>query len=468
MLDQPLVNKSALKKLILFALLLSILPFLVLSFFCHPAFDDFCNTVQALSMSFIQRQIHVYKNFDGRFFAVAVASLNPLTFRSFAGYKAVGLLIILLTFLSIFSFVSALLKSSFSRIDKLIAAGFLMALFCNQMPEVTEIFYFMTGVIVYQIPTILTLFFFALAIKSSEKPKRVKLFMTILSCVLLVAIVGSNETSMLIIALLVFSITINLWLEKSEQRWTWLIFSVVTIVCGAVVILAPGNAVRGSNFPDRQRFFFSLVMSLKQVARFLLIWLLNPAFILGTLFFVPIAARLSDKISAVRNLHINPVISSLILLTIVFLGCFPAYWATGIMGQFRTANVAYFFFLIGWFVNLIIWVNYLKLKRGLTIAELPSYVYVIGVPLLLCTILFTNNTKVALADLLSRRAYRYDQAVKERYVQFEQCARAGTMDTCPTTKITDVPTTITNEYYEVEMGCEKRFWKIRAKSSGSR
>src|SRR5207253_2873138 len=87
----------------------------VLTFFCHPAYDDFCNTARALKMGIIESQVFVYNNFDGRFFAVAISNLNPLKFGNFAGYKAVSLLIILLTFLSIFAFLSALLKSNFSH-----------------------------------------------------------------------------------------------------------------------------------------------------------------------------------------------------------------------------------------------------------------------------------------------------------------------------------------------------------------
>lgn len=469
MFDHPIVNKSALMKLVLLGLLLSILPFLILTFFCHPAYDDFCNTVQALNMSVVQRQIHIYKNFDGRYFAVAAGNLNPLRFGSFVGYKALSLLTILLTFPGIFAFVSALLKSGFSRLEKLLAAAFLMALFCNQMPEVTEIFYFMTGEIVYQFPTILTLFFFALALKLNGQQKHVRVLMTIACCLLIAAIVGSNETAMLMVGLAVFLVTINLWLDKHEERWTWVLFCLVTMVSASALILAPGNSVRASLLPAGQhRFFYSLSMSLRQEVSFLLIWCSNLAFILGTLFFIPIAAGLSEKVSFSKRIRIHPVLSSLVLLMVVFSGLFPAYWTMGMMGQHRTVTTVYFFFLIGWFINIVIWVDYLKRKRGFTPAKLPNYVYVIGVPLLLSTLLFTNNTRVAIGDSVRGRAYRYDKAVKERYAQFEQCARQGIMETCPVTKISDLPTTITNPYYEVEMECEKRFWKIRAQSSGPR
>jgi hypothetical protein len=468
MLGRLTSNKTALRTLILLALLLSIVPFLILTFFCHPAFDDFCNTANAIGRGFIEWQVDMYNNSFGRYFLTAILYFNPLVFGSFAGYKAFALLIILLTFVSIFSFVDALLNSSFSRVDKLIAASFLMALFCNQMPEVTEAYYFMSGAMVYQLPTIMSLFFFALVIRARDKSKRVKLLLWLLSCILVVAIVGSSETSMLILALLVFAITITMWIAKSAQRWPWLVFLIVTIVCGAVVILAPGNAIRGSNFPGRHRFFYSLGMSLRQEFSFLLIWFSNFAFVLGTFFFIPVATKLADRIPGFKHLRVHPLISSLLLLLLVFLGLFPAYWNMGMMAQHRTVTTAYFFFLIGWFINIVIWMDHLKRKRGFTPAKLPDYVYVIGVPLLLCTLLFTNNTKVAIADLVRGRAYRYDQAIKKRYVQFEQCAREGNVDNCAVERITDLPTTITNPYYETQVECEKLFWKAKAQSSSPR
>jgi len=138
------------------------------------------------------------------------------------------------------------------------------------------------------------------------------------------------------------------------------------------------------------------------------------------------------------------------------------------MGQHRTVTTVYFFFLIGWFINIVVWVDYLKRKHGFTPAKLPNYVYAIGVPLILCTLLFSNNTRVAIADLVRGRAYSYDKAVNERYAQFKQCAREGHLDDCPVMTISDLPTTITNPYYEVEMDCEKQYWKIQGQSSASR
>ncbi len=471
MLQRLTLQKTTIKKLTLLGTLLAILPFMILSFFCHPAYDDYLIGAHVLKTGFIERQVDIYKTAGGRYFPTALITVfNPLPSESFAGYKAVALLIILLTFLSIFAFVGALLKSSFSRLDKLIAAGFLTALFCNQMPDVTESYYFMTGSIVYHLPNILTLFFFALVLKSSEKSKLSKLLLMLLCCALIIAIVGSTETSMLILALVVFPITIKTWAAKSDQRWWWLVFSVLTVICSAVVILAPGNAIRGSYYPGHHRFFYSLGMSLRQEVSFLLIWFSNFAFVLGTILFIPIAAGLSEKLPAFKRLRVNPILFSTALLLLIFLGLFPAYWSMGMMGQHRTITTVYFFFVIGWFINIALWVDYLNRRWGFKPADLPNYAYVIAVPLILCTLLFGNNTRVAIMDLVRGRAYRYDQAVSKRHVQYEKCAREGNIDNCAVESVSDLPTTITNPYYETEIDIqsEKQYWKAIAQSPNSR
>lgn len=457
-------NETSVKRLFLAGLLLSIIPFLILTFFTHPAYDDYCWACHVLQRGYVATQKTLYDTFIGRYFSTALVTSSPLTFGSFAGYKAVTLLTIVLTFVSIYCFADAFLESNTALIDKLIAATFLTALFGNQTPDVTEAFFWVTGNIVYQLGGILTLFFFALVIRSADKSKGVGFLSFLLSCLLIAAIVGTNETSMLVLALLVFAITIKSWMAKSDRRWRWLVFSLVTIGCALIVIVAPGNAVRSAFFPNRRRFFFSLGMSLGQEVRFLLTWLSNVPFVLATILFIPIAARRSPKIVPLRRLRIHPAISSLLLIMIVFLGLFPPYWGMGMLGQHRTVNTVYFLFLIGWFVNVIIWVNYLRERHKLTIESLPKYVYIIGVPLLLFGLLSTNNTRTAIADLVSLRAYRYDVEMKKRYAQFGQCAREGHAEDCRRLTISDLPTSITSPYFEEDTDCERKFWNLRAPS----
>ena len=455
-------HRGAVKKALALGLLLSIVPFLLLTFFAQPAYDDYCLAAKARELGFVEALKDLYNTWTGKYFYAVLVNLSPVTFGSFAGYKAVALLLILLTFISIFCFASALLGRNVSPLDKLIAALFVTALYSNQMPDPTEGYYWAGSSLGYQVGGILSLFFFALAAKLRGRAKGVRLLIALGCCVVAVMAVGSSEVVMVVFVLLLSLITAKAFRERWETRWAWLSFCAVAVLCAAVVVAAPGNAIRSGFFPNRHKLFYSVAMSLAQEARFLLTWLSNSSFALGTLFFIPVAFELAGRIGLLKRLYVHPLVSTLLLLTIVFLGFFLPYWSTGMLGQHRTVNLVYFYFLVGWFINILIWAEYLKGKRRVAGAGLPAYVYAVGVPLLSLGLLFSNNTRGAVADLATGRAARYDLAVKKRRAQFEQCAREGRVRECPFEKIAEMPATTTNPYFEVHFGCELRYWEIRA------
>ena len=462
MLSQLTSDKSIVQKLVLAGLIGSLLPYLALTFFTHPAYDDYCWVVLTHKLGYLAVQKALYKTFIGRYFSTSLITFTPLNFGSFAGYKAVTLFTILLTLVSIYLFVDAVLRSSATRLEKLIGAGFLTALFSNQAPSIAEAYFWVTGNLVYQLGGILTLLFFALVIRSSARSGPIGLARLLIGCALIAAIVGTNETSMLSLAVVVFAITVKSWIARSDKRISWLVFSVVTIICASIVILAPGNAVRAAYYqPHKHVYLYAIGMSLKQEASFLFIWLANLSFILATIISIPIASRLAHKIDLLKHLRVHPAFSSILLLVIVFCGFFGPYWGMGTMGQHRTVNTVFFLFIIGWFVNLLIWVDYLEQHYQLKLGSLPKYVYVISVPLLIINLLFTNNTRTAIADLTSMRAYRFEVAMKERYSRFAQCARAGHTEDCPRPKIADLPASITSPYFEEDLSCEREFWQYQ-------
>lgn len=466
--DNLFKNETLLKKLLALALLLSNIPFLILTAFIHPAYDDYCFAEQTLRLGAFVAWKATYNKWTGKYFGNVLSVLTPLVYGNLTLYKACALLIILLTFVSVFCLVNALFKSGLTTVERLLLASFITALFSNQMPEITEGYFWMGATVYYQFGSILCLFFFALAASLPRKTKGARSFTFLLCSVLIVAIVGSTETTMIIFAMLVAVITVKMLLLKTEECWMWVIFSIITVACALIVVSSPGNAIRSSFFPNKYRFLYSLGMSLRQEVAFLSIWFSNISFLFGTLLFIPLAAKLSDRADLPKYFRIHPLIPTLLLLAVIFLGLFPAYWSTGMMGQHRTVNTAYFFFLIGWFICLVIWVKYLKEKRWLKKESLPAYVYLIGVAFLLFNLYFSNNTRTAIGDLVRGRAYRYDMEVKSRDAQYEQCAREGRVEDCPVAKITELPETITNPYYETEIECNLRYWKLKTLLADSR
>jgi hypothetical protein len=153
---------------------LALAPFVILSVFSHPYFDDFWPPAVTRDLGFWQAQVHFYKTWTGRYFCMALSSINPLLFNSLPAYKTGPIIWIALLFISNL----LLLKTSAGQIlslrERVTATLILLVLYFFQMPSFYESFYWMAGAITYHIPTIMLLSLFALLIKfyNSDKKKR--------------------------------------------------------------------------------------------------------------------------------------------------------------------------------------------------------------------------------------------------------------------------------------------------------
>jgi len=459
----PTGNPSLLKKLALGIILFSVAPFLILTIWTRPAYDDWVMTQAALTAGFFGAQKVSYFGWTGRYTATALLSANPLVWDSFSGYRLIGLVLIVFTFVALYAFITAIFKRHFSRLERVLGAAFLLALFTNQTPDVTEAYYWMTGAVTYQGGCIFGLSFLSALIAACRSSGTRRLLASVIAGVLLILTIGSNETVMFVMWAVMLPVAIFKFIERHEDRWLVAGFVLLTAICSAVVILAPGNAVRSSWMTGSHRFFYSLKMSLLQEIRFIVTWIGNVSFILATIFLVPIAAAIRNKIPVLIPISRAPILLSAWLLLLIFIGMFPAYWVTGNMGQHRTVNTVYFFFLIAWFLNVVAWVGYFG-ARGALNFKLPRYVWAFGLPVVLSGLLFLNNTRTAFVDLLSLRAYHYAQAVDQKRQLFRTCMMAQLSD-CSTQPIANPPETITNPYYELQPSAETSFWRFKAKAA---
>jgi hypothetical protein len=458
-MKERLFRPGVVKLVWLASLLVCLLPFLVVSFFAHPFYDDYCMAARTLKYGLWGALKHAYFNTDGRYFTNALLRLHPLGYGSTLGYKLGGVLVILLLFAAVYILAGALFKAETSRVERLIAAAFFTALYSNQMPELTEGYYWMTGAVVYMVGVAMMVFFFVSVAKLFESRGTKRALLVALSLILIAAVVGSNETQMAIFFLLLLVITVKTFVKR--DAWLWLSFLLTATACAIFVLTAPGNALRSAHFPNRHRLFYSLALSSVQEVYFLLKWFSNPALIMGTILFIPLAYRLSERSELVRNhFNLHPLMALLMLVGVVFMGFFPPYWSMGQLGQHRTANLVFFLFLLGWFLNLAVWVGYLRVRRALTVAPLPRYVYVICLLLIPLSLLTTNNNREALGDLVSGRAYRYDVQRRERNSRIEQCLRTNESP-CVISRLTDLPASITSDYTDTMLYCDELYWKLQ-------
>jgi hypothetical protein len=428
----------------LLLLLIGLLPFLILSFFTHPTFDDFCFSALARQESLSRFVWYQYKHSGGGYASLILFGLNPLVFGSFFGYKLVVFSIIVLTFIAIHLTVITIFKNNLPRIDRWIFSSVVTLLFFHQMPAITQCIYWITGALSYQLGNIVSLMALSVAmhVVRPGSGKIRKGFLTALALVLTFSSVATSLPNTFLFTLLLGIITVISFKSNLEHKWLWTSMLVIAVIGALIVIAAPGNLERSGFFPERHQFFRSLILSSAQVVRFVGKWLSNIAFILATILYVPIASRLADRSHLFKNhFYIHPLLGIAFLFIILYVGFFPAYWAMGYLYQYRTVNVSYFWFLFCWFLNVQIAVSYLRKRGAVAIERLPNYFNYFAAPVIIIALLTTGNTGAAFYDLLSKEALYYNRELETRYRVVEtQCS--GKQTPCVLDPVTHKPTTL--------------------------
>jgi hypothetical protein len=428
----------------LLLLLIGLLPFLILSFFANPTYDDFCLSAMARQEGLSHVVLYHYNQTGGGLFSFIFFSLNPLVFGSFFGYKLVVFAIIALTFIAIHVMVNAIFHLTLPRLDQWIFSLIVTLLFFQQMPVITNCIYWATGALSYQLPNIISLLALSAAIHvvRFDTGKIRKGLLTGSALLLTFISVGTNVPNMLLLTLLLGIITAVSFKNDWEHKWLWFSMLALAVIGVVISLAAPGNLARSTNFPERQQFFRSLILSSAQIIRFVGKWLSNIAFILATLLYVPIAARLTDRSHLFKNhFYVHPSVGIAFLLVILYVGFFPAYFAMGYLYQHRTVNVSYFWFLLCWFLNIQIAVSYLMKRGAVVIERLPNYFNYLAVPVIVIALLTTGNTGAAFYDLLSKDALYYNRELETRYRLIEsECS--GKQTPCVLDPVVHKPTTL--------------------------
>ncbi len=402
----------------IFLILVGILsPYIYLSFFAHPFADDFDFSHAGKILNFKDGFNYFYFKIQGRYASNLLFLICPLVYNWFLGYQLVPILLFILTFLSFYWFVSAISNRRIKGIHLLSYSMLLTALYIFQMPSVSQGFYWYVGSVSYQLGAVIALIHIASIIDFANKNYFINWYSHFfLSFILLVLAMGFNEVLMALLVAFYILLYFKSGQLKSVNKNTWLFFLVVAIACFMVDILSPGTAKRAGYYTDNHHFIKSLFYTGIQSLRFLFDWMSNLPFILISVLFIPLSLFLSRRIQVFKNsFYFHPAIFSCVLFLDLFLCIFPPYWSTGILGQHRTINTAYFFFIILWFLNLNAWVNYFVEKKTMPQFHLSPKGYAITMLLVLFSFGTTKNGFYAFTDLFYGRVQAFDMEMNSRY-----------------------------------------------------
>lgn len=422
---------------IIIFLFLTIVPFLVLSFYAHPSWDDFMYAYYSDVKGFWEAQKIWYMTWSGRFFSTAFLSFaNPLVFRSITGYKIMTFLLILATFAVIYYAVSAFFRDSVKTRSKILASLSLCYLYLSGLPSVSLALYWHSSVVIYQVANIAMLLIFVLLLKMySDDGIKSKINIFIV-CILIFVVSGSNEISMLSIVVLFLMLFISNIIIFKKIDGLLLLFAGVSVISFLIVYMAPGNSVRLQVHPDSHKLFFTLKSSFTDLISFIKYRLFNIPLLLFTILFIPFCSKaMTDVNFKYKKLLQYPLLTVTIGLLILYSGFVVSYWSLGTTPPARALNVSFFTFLLIWFYATASIIYYFKERKDKTIPGLPGYAYVI-----ICLFIFigfikeTGNIKTAVKDL-SGPAQKFDSELNKRYSMIS----ADNSDTCKVDSLEVIP-----------------------------
>jgi len=332
-----------------------LLSFIWLGQYAHPSSDDFCMAAGVRQEGLFPHLWNHYVEWSGRYSGNALYAIYPLIFGMFSGLVFIPALLILLLFLSCSFFLSRLFRLGlFSKPVLLISLVF-VTVFLLGMKHTASSLYWPAGALSYQTANILLMFTLGLMVSLCDRLQQQNSYYGVLFTLIIVIVLGmgTNETNMLALS----GIVALAFLFQLRSGWSsvkpWLILSVITLGCFAIVYFAPGNAVREASFPLRHDFTRAVYGSLDMGWWVLMGWLLNPLFIVATLL-TPFAITRLYSLSPCTFTLSNASIVFVILLTLAlpFVLQFPAWWAMGGWPPPRTVDATFFVFLLSWFLML--------------------------------------------------------------------------------------------------------------------
>jgi hypothetical protein len=412
--------------------ILTIIPFILLSFYNHPSIDDFGVSAKTINLGFWKAQITWYMLWSGRYFANALIGLDPLVIHNLVLYRFIPPFLFVVLLLSLYHLGNKVFTGLNKRGILTLSILFFILFFYN-MPDVAEGYYWFTGSVTYQFANILALFLLGFIIQLFET-NRTKYLLA--SIVLTFMIIGSTETSMIYIDSILGIIFLFTSIQHKKIQYKLGILLICAGIFSFISITAPGNSVRSSTYMQisSEKIFFTIHHVLMTSFYFITLWL--PIIILLLLLFFDF---IKDQITETNNaiFSINPFFAFLISFGLVLLGFIPCVWTMG-NSPSRTVNTIYFFFLLSFLYFSFVLFFYCK-KKGLPFLSFSIPVkYVLFGLIIIIAISQKNNIKTGYFDLLSREAYNYDKELKNRYIKIAQTVE----DTCYVSKLNYYPQTL--------------------------
>jgi hypothetical protein len=397
----------------------AVLPLLVLSAYNHPsAADDYCFADTAVRYGFWAGQKFYYDGWTGRYFSNMLVHGSPLVWGWYDGFRLIPALSALGLLAALAAFVNELLRGQ-PGATRAGVTGMLFFLHVLALRSVAEAFFWSSAVASYTVPTALTLYLLAVVLRWYRLSGGwLRSLTTVWAGFLVFATVGSGETNMILLMLLLGMFFGYRLLFQRRFDGFLLTLIGVSLVSAWLLFRAPGNAVRMGGNPHAADLVGSVVSAVGWLATAVPGWLWQTPVLILSVLYVPLGRRLTRPNAPTRALFAAPAA----LVTLAYAGLltamiFPSYYGVGIAPVYRVINVTYLVFLLGWFYTLTVWLGSQVGQRvqwsDRTLVTL-GLIGLAGVWLAFSAV-YSLTLKTVYTDWLRGGAAQYDREMTDRH-----------------------------------------------------
>ena len=412
----------------------------------HPSpTDDYCFADTVLNYGFWEAQQMYYDGWTGRFFHNFIVHANPLVVGWYGGYKVYPIIFLALLMISFYALASQWLYRSFDTGSKLALASGLFIGFMTTLAAIPEYLYWYTGLGSYSISSAFFLLLMAMLLAHQHSGFGLRPGYILAESLLVMAIVGSSEMTMVLAMSLLGMIAFVDLLQRRKISPVVLLLLVVGVVSCYFLIKAPGNAIRLGGNPNSSNIPETLKSSLRYTAQYITHQLIRSPWIPLSLLYLPVAWQLIGS-RAMRELppylRVHPLLGIVHAFLTILVLISLHFYGVGIPPIPRLINVVNLTFWLSWLYNLTLLVVFLRAR--LQLVHWPSYARPVALVVFGWAVLMAATGSllpIVYGDWLSGRAAQYDREMQQRYAQLAM----------PNTQVTSIaPLT----YYPVSLFME--------------
>ncbi|MDG4552551.1 MAG: DUF6056 family protein [Candidatus Contendobacter sp.] len=447
--------------------------FVALSFFDYPSADDFCYAVKTRQFGFIGTQEFWYKNWSGRYTLNFAYTLFTLSGDIFKIYYFPPIVLLISTWLGFCFLAAKIAQGHLSAFFILLIGGTCTVLFISGTPNIAQTFYWPGGSFTYQIPNTLLIFLLGLLIwrETTAIGNNTQTVIFFLSSLLVIAIIGANEISLLLTGAILFCGTIHALLTRRDSRAFWAGLLLIAIGAALVSVLAPGNYQRYSTLDQVTQLRLTpgvaLLLYPPWVALRMLYWLSNlglwaSALIVLVITFPAAKTWLYSDGSFNRSFLLFPVLWIFMIFVLNGIGFLINRYPL----PDRAESVVWLLFLLGWYPSFIILAHF---TVGRTIPLDDRRLIQPAIVLLAISLLGSPNIFEAYKD--TYRSSRYARELRDRFDAIRAAKNRGETEIV-VGGISRPPLTLFTAYLETDPEnfknqCMSEYFEVRSIRLGS-